>query len=552
MEKREPSTNPASLRMTRRALLESAAAAGAGLLLPRNARSAPSDAALYHARRHPSGAHSADVVVIGAGLAGLNAARLLTAAGLDVIVLEARGRVGGRTLNHDLGDGRVIEVGGQWIGPLPDEPATATIPTQAVYRPQAKLHELAQSLGIGTFKTYNAGDIVDFNSGIRTTYSAANRIPLDLGALDAGEAIFLLNQMAAQVDAAKPFRTPSPEKALEWDSISFETWMQQNLLPPGLKPDSAFYSLVNLAVESVFAAEPRDMSLLHVLFYIASAGTLDNLVNTANGAQDSRFIGGSQLISIRVAQALGDRVILDAPVRKIVQSTSHVEALGDGFSVGARAAIVATPPTLAGKILYEPSLAVYDGGRRDQLTQRTPMGTVIKVQALYEKPFWRDMGLAGQATSDTGPVKVTFDNSPYPDPQTGSSADVSPGVLIGFIEGADGRVYGQPAYDGPPFGNGKRKADVLASFARYFGDQALSPIGYVEMAWAREEFTGGCYGAFLGPGAWTSYGEALGKPLGLVHWAGTETASVWSGYMDGAVRSGEQAASDVIALLGSA
>jgi monoamine oxidase len=172
------------------------------------------------------------------------------------------------------------------------------------------------------------------------------------------------------------------------------------------------------------------------------------------------------------------------------------------------------------------------------------MGTTIKVQCIYDRPFWRDAGLAGQATSDTGPVKITFDNTPYPDPGT---PDASPGVLIGFIEGEEGRQWGRRT-------RAERFAGVVESFARYFGPKARAARGgidgYVEMLWASEEFTGGCYGGLFPPGVWTSYGEALRAPIGRVHWAGTETAEIWNGYMDGAVRSGERAAKEVGAALG--
>ncbi len=484
---------------------------------------------------------------MGGGLAGLTAAREIVKSGHSVVVLEARNRVGGRTLNHDLGPqgfpGRVIEVGGQWIGPLPGEPATATFPTQAVYRPQERLYALAKALGIGTFSTYNTGEYVDYSTASgRTTYSSSTRIPSDPGAANAGSALFQLNEMAKQVSPEAPYRAASAE---EWDSQTFETWMRENLQPKNQPPGSSTSSLINLAIESVFAAEPRDISLLHVLFYMASAGNLDNLIDTANGAQDSRFIGGSQKVSIELASQLGGRVALGKPVRSLRQNSTTVIAQGPAFKLAAKRAIVAIPPTLAGRIAYTPTLAEVngDGGLRDQLTQRVPMGTTIKVQCLYEHPFWRESGLAGQATSDTGPVKITFDNTPYPDPGTPSA---SPGVLIGFIEGQDARVWGA-------LSRTERYAAVVESFARYFGAGARNVLGgingYVEMLWAEEEFTGGCYGGLFPTGVWTSYGKALRTPVGRVHWAGTETATTWNGYMDGAVSSGERAAAEVLAAL---
>ncbi len=529
----------ADSKVTRRSLIGGAGIGAAAAALP---PLGAQDAAAKALR--PS---HADVVVVGAGLAGLTAAREIAQAGKSVVVLEARGRVGGRTLNFHLDPhgfpGRVIEVGGQWVGPLPGEPAKASVPTQAKYWPQAEVFKLAKSLGIGTYKTYNTGQYVDYSqvSG-RTTYSASTRIPTDPGTANAGQAIYKLNQMAAKVDRKAPYRTPNAEA---WDSQSFESWMRQNLAPANQEPGSPAYSLVNLAVEAVFAAEPRDLSLLHVLFYIAAAGTLDNLVDTASGAQDSRFIGGSQKISIELARSLGSRVVLNAPVRRITHRSGRATVEGDGFSISARRVIVAIPPTLAGRIVYEPSLAAVtgDGGLRDQLTQRVPQGTTIKVQCLYRHPFWRAHGLAGQATSDTGPVKITFDNTPYPDNRKSTA---SPGVLIGFIEGEEGRIWGARS-------RADRFKGVVESFARYFGPEARHVLGgikgYVEMLWAEEEFTGGCYAGFFPTGVWTSYGEALRTPAGLIHWAGTETAIVWNGYMDGAVRSGQRAAEEVLAEL---
>jgi len=527
--------------LTRRTLIAGAGAAAAGAALPDSAQ-----AARHRKARRPK-KDSADVVVIGAGLAGLTAATQIAHAGRSVILLEARNRVGGRTLNHDLTPqgfpGRVIEVGGQWVGPLPGEPATASVPTQAVYWPQAEVYQLARSLGIGTYKTYNAGDYVDYSTVTgRTTYASSTRIPTDPGTANAGYGLYQLNEMAKQVPTDAPYTAAS---AALWDSMTFETWMRQNLQPANQAPGASTNSLINLAVESVFAAEPRDLSLLHVLFYTASAGTLDNLVDTGNGAQDSRFVGGSQRISIELAKRLGHRVRLSSPVRRLSHSRGRVTASGDRFEVSARQAVVAIPPTLAGRIVYAPTLAQLsgDGGLRDQLTQRLPMGTTIKVQCVYDRPFWRDDGLAGQATSDTGPVKITFDNTPYPDPGT---PHASPGVLIGFMEGDDGRAWGQKT-------RAERYAAVVDCFARYFGSGARNVRGgingYVEMLWAREEFTGGCYGGIFPTGVWTAYGEALRRPIGRVHWAGTETATTWNGYMDGAVRSGQRAASEVLAEL---
>jgi monoamine oxidase len=194
--------------------------------------------------------------------------------------------------------------------------------------------------------------------------------------------------------------------------------------------------------------------------------------------------------------------------------------------VHAKQVIVTGPPSLTSLIDYRPHLP----GDRQQLTQRFPQGTVIKCEAFYDHPFWRDDKLAGQATSDTGPVKITFDNSP---------PDGRPGVLLGFIEGHEARVYARKS-------KSERKAAVLQSFARYYGAKALHPTGYVEMNWTEEPWTRGCYGGFTPPGVLLDYGSAIRRPIGRIHWAGAETATIWNGYMDGAVRSGERAATEVL------
>jgi len=527
--------------ITRRQLLGGMAAAGVGLMLPRGMRAAPIEAQLQ-AADGLSGSRTTDVVIVGAGLAGLSAARALTAKGVNVVVLEARGRVGGRTLSYVLSDGRIIDVGGQWIGPLPGQIAQATFPTQAIYRPQEHVYKLAKTLGVRTFHTYDTGEYVDYSNGVRTTYGGS-RIPSDAGAFNAGQTLYRLNQMASQVDPTHPWETPSAHQAMVWDAQTVETWMRQNMVPPDQDPYSPTYSLATLAVESVTGpCEPRDVSLLDLLFGIASAGNLDNMINTSAGAQDSRFVGGAQLLSINLAQPLGNHVVINAPARKISQQGGRVVVSGDDFSVTGRAAIVAIPPTLTGRLVYDPPMASFDGGRRDQLVQRTPMGSTIKVQAFYPKPYWRSMGLTGQATSDIGPIKVTFDNTPFTtDQATTDGNNVTPGVLVGFMDAGEARTWGLRTM-------AERRAATFAVFDRLFPG-GPAPTGYIEMNWSLEQYTGGCFSAYLGPGVWTSFGKALKQPIGLIHWAGTDVSPVWNGYMDGAVWSGEQTAAEVMAQL---
>jgi monoamine oxidase len=446
---------------------------------------------------------SADVVVVGAGLAGLAAARRLTADGIDCVVLEARDRVGGRTLNHPIGGGKIIEVGGQWVGPT-----------------QTRVLELMRELELESFPTYQTGEhVIEYEGELRRYTGTIPRISKRLLA-DFGQAQWKLDRMARKVPAEAPWTAP---KAKEWDSQTLWSWMRRNVYTRGAR------DALSLGVEAVWAAQPEDVSLLHTLFYISSAGGLDALWDTEGGAQDARVVGGSQLISIRMAEELGDRIVLGAPVRRIAYAGDRVTAQADGIEVEARRAIVALPPTLTCRIAYDPPMPAL----RDQLTQRIPQGAVIKCMAIYDRPFWRDRGLTGQATSIDGPVKLTFDNSP---------PDGAPGVLLGFLEGNQARILG--AWDAE-----RRREAVIAGFARLFGPEAATPVDYVDKSWADEEWTRGCYGCYMPPGAWTAYGPQLRAPVGPIHWAGAETATVWSGYMDGAVRSGDSAAAAARAAL---
>ncbi len=450
------------------------------------------------------GSQTVDVAVVGAGLAGLTAARDLLAAGHSVTVLEARDRVGGRTLNEDLGDGKVVEVGGQWIGPTQDRMAA-----------------LARQMGVDTYPTYAEGQNLNEWRGKVTRYSGTIPRIRPTALADMGQAMARLNRMARSVPLDRPWTAP---KAARWDATSMRTWMERSMVTRAGKEALA------LGIHSVWAVEPEDFSLLHLLFYTHSAGSLEMLFDTEGGAQERRFVGGSQLVSQRLAEHLGDQVVrLQAPVRRIDHGDEGVTVVADGLTVAAQRVVVALPPPLAGRIVYDPLLPGY----RDQLTQRTQMGTVVKAMAVYDEPFWRADGLSGQATTDAGMVRLTYDNSP---------PDGSPGVLLGFVEAARARRFGL-------LDAAERRRVVVDTFARLFGPRAADPERYIERLWAEEEYTRGCYGAHMPTGAWTAYGPALREPIGPIHWACTEAALIWNGYMDGAVRSGESVAREVLGAL---
>jgi len=452
---------------------------------------------------------AADVAIVGAGLAGLAAARALRAEGRDVVVLEARDRVGGRTLNEPIGDGKVVELGAQWVGPTQD-----------------RVLALMDELGLESFPTHAEGENLFERGGELTRYGGTIPKVNPVALAEVGLVMRRINRMAAQVPREAPWRAP---KAHAWDSQTFETWMRRNVRT-GLARD-----ILRLAIIGVWAAEPRDVSLLHVLFYIRSAGSLERLVDVEGGAQESRVVGGSQLICERAAEQLGaESVVLSSPVRSIEHDAGGgvVTVSSERVTVRARRAIVAAPPALAGRIRYSPALPA----RRDGLSQRMAQGSVVKCMAIYERPFWRERGLSGAVTSASEPISVVFDNSP---------PDGSPGVLLGFFEG-------KAAREAADLGRDERRRVVLDCMRGFFGPEAARAEGYVDRSWGSDEWARGCYGGYFAPGGWSDHGPALREPVGPIHWAGAETATVWNGYMDGAVSSGERAAGEVLATLSGA
>jgi monoamine oxidase len=482
-------------RLSRRqfAALSASSAAAAGLAGAELARPA-------RARARPAPARSVDVAVVGAGLAGLTAARRLVAAGRSVVVLEARDRVGGRTLDRSITRHKVVELGGQWAGPGQD-----------------KVLHLAKELGIKTFETYSDGENLMYRNGQLTRWSG-DIPPANPAALAELEVMIeLLNSMAAEV----PDEPWKAAQADAWDSETIETWVEAHS-----KTADARW-LVDLVIEGVYGAEPADVSLLDLLSTIRSVG--GDVFTLVGDAQSIRFVGGTQQFSKRLAERLGDRVVLHAPVGAIHRRRGlRVQSARGEWR--AERVLVAVPPPLVDRIEFHPPLRPSHA----QLAQRQPMGTAIKCNAIYEKPFWRPQGLNGFTISDTGPVKITYDNSP---------PDGSPGVLVGFFEGTDGSDF----YDAS---RARRRKAALESFARYFGEPARHPKRYLELVWAAQPYTRGAYGSYNPPGVLTSIGHVAGKPVGGVHFAASELTAQWIGYMDGAIRSGERAAGEIVAALG--
>ncbi|MBK8437574.1 MAG: flavin monoamine oxidase family protein [Austwickia sp.] len=444
------------------------------------------------------------VVVIGAGMAGLAAAHHLVAAGLEVVVLEARDRVGGRVEGGHVADGTPVELGGQWIGPT-----------------QNRMYQLVAELGLATFETYNRGSMIIDLLGRRTAVSGRRGAVPRLGPFglaDLAQGLARFTRLSRRTDLRRPWLSPD---AQELDGQTLHTWIHRNLATP---TGRAYFAV---AAEAVFATDARDLSLLHALFYAHSGADLETLLAVDRGAQQHRVVGGSIRIAEVLADRLGDRIRLNAPVARIEHDDQGVTVIDRaGCREQADFALVTVPPTLAGRIDYAPALPSW----RDQLTQRVPAGSVIKAHLAYDEPFWRADGLSGQAASDHGPVKVTFDNSP-PEP--------GPGVLVAFAEGGDARRLARMSAR-------ERRDAVITRVTGYFGPRAGTVVDYLERDWMAQEFSRGCYGAHFAPGVWTGYGDALTRPVGRIHWAGAECSPVWNGYMEGAVRSGEDAAAAII------
>jgi monoamine oxidase len=441
---------------------------------------------------------SADVAVVGAGLSGLAAARALADAGREVVVLEARDRVGGRLYNATLGDGVTVDLGGQWVG-----------------SDHARVQRLAGELGIETFPQHGAGrNLLDVGGKRRRYRGTIPRLGLRV-LWDIFVARRRFDRLARAVGAEQPW---AAERAAELDGETLAEWCERNVRTEIAR------ELIGLAGRTVWGTGPEELSMLHVLFYVSAAGGFDKLIDTEGGAQQDRLDGGAQLLPLGLAESLGDRVLLGAPVRRIAQSDDGVRVSADGVEVEAAHAIVAVPPAIAARIELDPLPS-----GRPELAERLRPGALTKCMALYEQPFWRVDGLSGEAVTDAGPVTLTFDSSPR---------DGSAGVLLGFVGGPEARELAAL----PP---AERRAPVLACFERLYGPRAAQPLEYAEQTWSEEDWSGGGPTSNFGPGGWTECGPALREPSGRIHWAGTETATVWSGYMEGALQAGERAAAEL-------
>ncbi|MEU2073392.1 flavin monoamine oxidase family protein [Streptomyces sp. NPDC013489] len=440
-----------------------------------------------------------DVVVVGAGFAGLSAAERLVSMGRSVLVVEGRDRVGGRSLSGEVA-GVKVDLGATWVS-----------------RRHTAVRDLANRMGCTTTGQFDQGRNVLWLAGRRRTYSGTIPKVSPAALVDMARMQAAVNKLIATVDVSAPWETP---EAGRLDALSFGEWLDRKKALPSTR------ALMTIVSKVQWGCTPGDVSLLHVLRYIRAAGGLDHMLDVEDGANEDRFAETTQEIARRVAERLGDRVRLDTPVRRVTQDDDGVTVSTESGEIRAGYAIVTAAPEHRAAIAFEPALPEQAEG----LARTWPMGALSKAFVAYEKPFWRVEGLSGEAVTDTGTVFITFDVSPAPG---------GPGVLMTFC---DPRVF-----DG--FDPETRRDMVVRELVDLYGPQARTPIDYLDHCWGAEPFAPGGPHPAAGPHATTSYGKALTEPHGRVHWAGTETAGEWAGTMNGAVLAGQRTAELVLTLL---
>ncbi|XP_030614279.1 amine oxidase [flavin-containing] [Archocentrus centrarchus] len=450
-----------------------------------------------------------DVIVVGAGISGLSAAKLLKASGLDPVVLEARDRVGGRTFTVQNKETKWVDLGGAYIGPT-----------------QNRILRLAKEYGIKTYKVNEQENLVHYVNG--KSYPFKGSFPPmwnPIALMDFNNLFRAMDKMGQEIPKEAPWRAPHAE---EWDKMTMQELFEKLCWTSTARRFARLFVNVNVT------SEPYEVSALWFLWYVKQCGGTMRIFSTTNGGQERKFVGGSSQVSECMARELGDRVKLQSPVYRIDQTGDLVVVeTVDKQTYKAKYVIVATPPGLNLKMHFNPELPPL----RNQLIHRVPMGSVIKCMVYYRENFWRKKGYCGSMViEDEGaPIGLTLDDT---------KPDGTVPCIMGFILAHKCRKLCSLSKE-------ERLRRICEIYSRVLGtEEALHPVHYEEKNWCEEEYSGGCYTAYFPPGILTQYGRVLREPVGKLYFAGTETATEWSGYMEGAVQAGERAAREVMCAMG--
>jgi monoamine oxidase len=443
------------------------------------------------------------VIVVGAGISGLCAARDLERSGREVLVLEATERLGGKMRTEHLGPDHV-DLGAHWIGPGQD-----------------RIAALARDLGVATQPQPLRGRTVMLAGGRRHEYRGS--VPL-LGLAvmaDIGLGTLRLWRMHRACGFAGD---PGDRRRAELDAATIE-----QLRDRVYRTDTA-RAAFDMIVELLFGAASRELSALYALAFFRSGGGLKRLTDFKGGAQEAYFVGGAQQICERLAQRLTRPVELQTPVLAIEQDEEGVIVHSERGARHARHCVLAISPPMAARITYTPPLPA----ERDTFLRRSSMGAYTKAVAVYERAWWRQRGLNGIALATEGPMQMIVDGA----------ADSGRGILVGFITGPAAQEFSALDSDA-------RRDAALDAFARLLGPAAAEPIDYLDFAWAEQPWSLGAPVAHPQLNTLGRHGDLPRAPVGRLHWAGTDLARVNNAYMDGAVESGERAAAEILARGGS-